>query len=150
MYKYIFLTLLSVSFSVNAQSMAKLLIDNIEADINQYTCHVATLDSEEFKEIAICVKGKNIRAIELINAWVNNLSTNNKNKERVITKANAKELVIGSTYVMSIKAIDIDSSEKNEFYMTAFCSECKGMDSVSLLDDKSSLIFNSLSKIASK
>lgn len=147
------LLLCFVCFKATSSNMSDLLVDNIERNISKYTCSINKVNSSDgevkYIEMAICVEGKDLNAIEIINMWVKNFTATTKTtneEEEFITRA--KELIKDSTYVMSLRCEGLKSSDKKEYYMTGFCHGCKDIDSVSVLEDNSSFVFNKLSEFS--
>ncbi|ELB2078566.1 hypothetical protein QNZ73_004576 [Vibrio parahaemolyticus] len=137
----IILATLFSSFAM-AASVSELLVDNLKHESKSYTCNVTNVDTLDYQELVVCVKGRDMRAIELINLWVANFTAKNSTeKEHTQFVVRANELIKGATYVLSIKNI------KGE-YMTAFCTDCESIESASLLNDKSSFVFDSLRQLA--
>ncbi len=148
----IFVFLCSVfCFSVNAASMSELLIESMNASSLGYVCNHSQLNGKKYKEIAVCVEGKNLRSVELVSLWISNFQIDNpatKEHEKFVKKA--KELISGSTYVLSLKTVDEQFSPNTYVYMTAFCSECKDVESATVLDDKSSFVFENLKLLSAE
>ncbi|MDS1873396.1 hypothetical protein [Vibrio vulnificus] len=125
-----------------AASVSELLVDNLKHESKSYTCIVANVDTLDYQELVVCVKGRDMRAIELSNLWVANFTAKNSTeKERSQFVVRANELIKGATYVLSIKSIMGE-------YRTAFCTDCESIESASLLYDKSSFVFDSLRELA--
>lgn len=125
-----------------ADSTSELLVNNIKLQTKSYTCNVTDINTLDYKEIVVCVKGRDMRAIELINFWITNFTAKSStDKERLDLEAKANHLIKGATYVMSIKDSKGD-------HMTAFCSDCESIESASLLNDKSSFVFDNLKNLA--
>lgn len=139
------------SFHTNAATTSELLVQSINDNLSNYLCNHSELQGKEYKEIVVCVEGKGLRSIELIDLWVSNFNMAQSTQEeskKLIEKA--KSLIPNSTYVLSIKAV-VDDKAKGEFvYMTAFCSECSGFNSETVLDDNSSFVFESLKALSHK
>ncbi|HHG3488260.1 TPA: hypothetical protein ACPVZC_004462 [Vibrio parahaemolyticus] len=108
----IILATLFSSFAM-AASVSELLVDNLKHESKLYTCNVTNVGTLDYQELVVCVKGRDMRAIELINLWVANFTAKNSTeKEHTQFVVRANELIKGATYVLSIKNI------KGE-YMTA-------------------------------
>lgn len=139
------------SFHVNAASTSELLVQSINDNLPNYLCNHSELHGTEYKEIVVCVEGKGLRSIELIDLWISNFNmaqSTQKESKKLIEKA--KSLIPNSTYVLSIKAVGEDNNKGESVYMTAFCSECSGFNSETVLDDNSSFVFESLKALSHK
>lgn len=148
--KRLFLMLFSLFvFSANAASTSELLVQNINQNSDCYICSYSELDGKEYKEIVVCVEGKKLKSIELINLWISNFnigSSTQEEHERLVERG--ERLIPNSTYVMSVKVKSEAEVDSEFIYMTAFCSDCKNLKSASILDDQSSFVFEKLKVIS--
>ncbi|MDV5168765.1 hypothetical protein [Photobacterium rosenbergii] len=134
-----------------SQSISELLVENMQKNRDNYTCHVSELVSSEFKELAVCVEGTNIWAVEIINMWVTYFSTDKESREDSVTfRERGRRLIEGATYVYSVKMVDQEKTASEPEYMSIICSNCEGLDSGSKLDDTSSYLFAALSRLSTK
>ncbi|WP_319024264.1 hypothetical protein [Vibrio navarrensis] len=144
--KRLFLILFSLYvFNVNAASTSELLVQSINENSERYLCNFTELKGEKYKEIVVCVEGKDLKSIELINFWFSNFngeSHTQKEYEKLVEKA--EHLIPISSYVLSVKTLSDSNAENSFVYMTAFCSHCQSINSASALDDQSSFVFDSL------
>ncbi|EPZ2378678.1 MULTISPECIES: hypothetical protein [unclassified Vibrio] len=139
------------AFRANAATTSELLVQSINDNLSNYLCNHSELQGKEYKEIVVCVEGIGLRSIELIDLWVSNFNMAQATQEeskKLIEKA--KSLIPDSTYVLSIKAVGDDKAKGEFVYMTAFCSECSGFNSETVLDDNSSFVFESLKALSNK
>ncbi|EPG0327481.1 hypothetical protein ACSWSC_000655 [Vibrio alginolyticus] len=137
------------AFRVNAASTSELLVQSINNNMSNYLCNHSELLGKEYKEIVVCVEGKGLRSVELIDLWISNFNmvqSTQEESKKLIEKA--KSLIPNSTYVLSLKTVGNDRPEDEFVYMTAFCSECSGLDAGTVVDDNSSFVFESLKALS--
>ena len=150
MNKAIIFGALFISSYANAASTPELLVQNLTKNLSQYTCNFNELNGDVGREIVVCVKGKNLRAVELIDFWVSNFTygpSTKKEHEKFMKRA--EYLIPDSTFVVSVKDVDNSKPNKDFTYMSFFCDSCNDIDSATPLKDRSPFVFDSLKSLSS-
>ncbi|MGL1103445.1 hypothetical protein ACSTLM_04550 [Vibrio parahaemolyticus] len=149
MNKFIVFGALLIGFNAHAASTHELLVQNLTKNRTNYTCSFNELNGEAGREIVVCVKGENLRSIELIDFWVSNYTYGSSTKEEHEKFMKRAEYIIpDSTFVVSVKDIDKSNPNKSFTYMSFFCDTCQDIDSATLIKDRSAFVFDSLKSLS--